>query len=76
MGIIISFEKVNEIATIIDNVLDTLIEAGNGATERDFHKAADELFSARNALVISTKDSPNIRHIEKAEATVPAMSQS
>lgn len=33
---------------IIENVLDTLVEVGNGSTENDLHKAADYLFAFRD----------------------------
>ena len=35
---------------LIEDVLDTLVEVGNGATEEDLHKAADKLLKARRIL--------------------------
>ena len=40
-------EKVGE---LIEDVLDTLTEVGNGVTDEQLHKAADKLFKARDIL--------------------------
>jgi len=37
-----------EAAIIIEEVLDTLVEVGNGTTQHDLHEAADQLFRFRN----------------------------
>ena len=38
----------NEARTIIEEVIDTLIEVGNGVTDQDLHKECDKLLSFRN----------------------------
>ena len=40
-------ERVGE---LIEDVLDTLTEVGNGVTDEQLHKAADKLFKARDVL--------------------------
>ena len=40
----------NKAFGIVEDVLDTLIEVGNGTTEDDLHNAADKLFGLRYFL--------------------------
>jgi len=41
---------VNKAFGIVEDVLDTLIEVGNGTTDDDLHDAADKLFGLRYFL--------------------------
>lgn len=43
-------ELPEEVMTLIEEVLDTLVEAGNGVTNKDLHNAADRLFRVRDVL--------------------------
>jgi uncharacterized membrane protein len=36
-----------EISTLLEDVIDTLVEVGNGVTNEDLHEAADKLFKIR-----------------------------
>lgn len=38
----------NDASLIIENLLDTLIEVGNGTTDEELHKSADYLFVLRD----------------------------
>lgn len=38
----------NEASSLLEDVLDTLVEVGNGVTDSDLHDAADKLFEFRN----------------------------
>jgi 3-polyprenyl-4-hydroxybenzoate decarboxylase len=38
----------DDAALIIENVIDTLVEVGNGTTDEELHKAADYLFALRD----------------------------
>ena len=40
----------HDVMTLIEDVLDTLTEAGNGASDEQLHEAADKLFRVRKAL--------------------------
>ena len=39
-----------EVFGLIEDILDTLIEVGNGTTDEMLHEAADELFRVRDLL--------------------------
>ena len=49
-------ETMKEVFGLIEDVLDTLIEVGNGTTDEMLHEAADELFRARDLLKKTVKD--------------------
>lgn len=53
MCILISREKIKETMQLIEAVLDTLIEYGNGVTPEAIHNAANIMFSVRDTLEIS-----------------------
>lgn len=36
--------------TLLEDVLDTLVEVGNGVSDKDLHEAAAKLFEARKLL--------------------------
>lgn len=43
-------------AAMIESVLDTLVEVGNGVTDEMLHEAADKLFSVRDLLEIAEQE--------------------
>lgn len=43
-------EEFKEIFELIEDILDTLIEVGNGVTDEDLHESADKLFKVRDIL--------------------------
>jgi hypothetical protein len=45
-----------EVFGLIEDILDTLIEVGNGTTDEMLHEAADELFRVRDLLKKTVKD--------------------
>lgn len=45
-----------EVFGLIEDILDTLIEIGNGTTDEMLHEAADELFRVRDLLEKSVKE--------------------
>lgn len=45
-----------EVFGLIEDILDTLIEVGNGTTDEMLHEAADELFRVRDLLEKAVKD--------------------
>ena len=49
-------EITKEVFGLIEDVLDTLIEVGNGTTDEMLHEAADELFRVRDLLKKTVKD--------------------
>lgn len=40
----------DEVMLLIEEILDTLIEVGNGVTDEHLHEAADKLFKIRDIL--------------------------
>ena len=48
-------EIMNKVFGLIEDVLDTLIEVGNGTTDEMLHEAADKLFMVRDLLEATEK---------------------
>ena len=49
-------EVMKEVFGLIEDILDTLIEVGNGTTDEMLHEAANELFRVRDLLKKTVKD--------------------
>lgn len=48
--------KKEEARLLLEDVLDTLVEVGNGVTDKDLHEAADKLFKFRDEYFNKAED--------------------
>lgn len=59
--------NVSEASCLLEEVLDTLVEVGNGITEGHLHKACDQLFAFRDLWFKNTHEMMELESLKKFE---------